>query len=197
MKRLGFGRGEADDIGGLTYHRRNQFVTVDYSVEDRPTYSPHVEIGFTRTRSRRFRSYARWLVGGSTRPIGLDRFPLWYAIPSDSQQRDYERWRYSNEAELRQALTRLRDEVVEIYARPLWENPQKLHNWIARFSLSSQFNRAKEIEDEMLRRAKKEADEAFGSCDYRKAAAVYSRIGVAKLGPVERKRLELSKKYRS
>lgn len=59
MKRRGFGRGEADDIGGLTYHRGNQFATIDYSVEDRPTYSPHVEIGSTRTRSRRLRSYAK------------------------------------------------------------------------------------------------------------------------------------------
>lgn len=142
MKRRGFGRGEADDIGGLTYHRGNQFATIDYSVEDRPTYSPHVEIGFTRTRSRRLRSYARWLVGGSARPISLDRLPLWYAIPSDSQHRDYERWRYSSEAELRQALARLRDEVVEVYARPLWEDPQELHNWIAKFSVSSQINRA-------------------------------------------------------
>ena len=63
---------------------------------------------------------------------GFDRIGLWYAVPEGSALRDYETWRYSNADELKQVLTRIRDEVVDVYARPLWDNAEKLAELIAR-----------------------------------------------------------------
>jgi hypothetical protein len=177
-----FSRGKANEIGGLTFRRGGRFVEVDYSVEESPRFCPQVRIGLLR-----------W----STLLSGFDHFGLWYAIPEDRNERDYELWRYSNAEELRKALTRIRDEVVEVYARPLWENPKQLLALIEQHAREATAARKLEIENEMLRRTREEADRAFHSRDYSKAATLYGQIGLPKLSPVERKRLELSKKYAS
>jgi hypothetical protein len=182
MQTHGFARGDADEIGGLTFRRGNRFLEVDYYVEDRPDFSPQVRIGLVR-----------W----ATLRSGFDRIGLWYAIPENRKERDYELWRYSNAEELKQVLTRIRDEVVDVYARPLWENPKELAALIARNSRDAKAEREREIQNEMLRREREEAERAFRSHDYRKAATLYTQIGESKLSPVERKRYELSKKYTS
>ena len=117
LRQYGFGSGEADEAGCLTYRRRLVFLQVHYYVEDRPKYSPMVSIGLSDAA----RLYS-----------GFDRIGLWYAIPESSELRDYEAWRYSNADELKQVLTRIRDEVVDVYARPLWENTEKLAELIER-----------------------------------------------------------------
>lgn len=182
MRSHGFGRGKADKGGGLTYRRGGRFLELDYYVEDIPNYSPHVNIGLLR-----------W----ATLRSGFDRIGLWYAIPEDRKERDYGLWRYSNAEELKQVVARIRDEVVDVYARPLWENPKELAAWIVQNSKDVKAQRRQEIEDEMLRRAKEEAQRAFRSGDYRKAAALYSQMDDLRMSPVEKKRLELSKKYTS
>jgi len=111
MRQHGFGSGEADDAGYLTYSRDRVFLQLHYYVEDRPRYSPMVSVGL---------SDAAHLY------LGFDRIGLWYAIPKGNELKDYETWRYSNADELKQVLTRIRDEVVDVYARPLWEDSKKL-----------------------------------------------------------------------
>lgn len=111
MREHGFDSGEADEGGCLTYRRGDVFLYVHYYVEDRPNYSPMVSIGL----SDEAHLYS-----------GFDRIGLWYAIPVGSELRDYETWRYSNADKLKQVLTRIRDEVVDVYARSLWENVDKL-----------------------------------------------------------------------
>jgi hypothetical protein len=115
LGQYGFGRGEADEAGCLTYRRRKVFLHLNYFVEDSPKYSPMVNIGLA--------DRAHYLT--------LDRIGLWYAIPEGSELRFYEDWRYSNADELKSVLTRIRDEVVDVYARPLWENAEKLAELIA------------------------------------------------------------------
>jgi hypothetical protein len=111
LRSSGFGNGEADEAGCLTWHRREVFLRVHYYVEDSPNYSPMVTIGLTRT---------------SRLVPAFDRIGLWYAIPPDVEVRDYGTWTFSNADEFRQVLTRIRDEVVDVYARSLWENQKKL-----------------------------------------------------------------------
>ena len=115
MRQHGFGKGEADKEGYLTYRRDDVFVQLHYYVEDRPNYSPMVSVGL-RDEAHLY--------------SGFDRIGLWYAIPEGSGLRDYETWRYSNAGELKQVLTRIRDEVVDVYARPLWEKQKKLEELI-------------------------------------------------------------------
>jgi len=115
LRSSGFGNGEADEAGCLTWHRGEVFMRVHYYVEDSPNYSPMVTIGLTRT---------------SRLVPAFDRIGLWYAIPQDVEVRDYGTWTFSNADEFRQVLTRIRDEVVDVYARPLWENKKKLKELI-------------------------------------------------------------------
>jgi hypothetical protein len=114
LQQHGFGRGEADEAGCLTYRRRQLFLQVHYFIEDSPKYSPMVSIGLADKAHR----------------LAFDRIGLWCAIPESSELRLYEDWRYSNADELKQALTRIRDEVVDVYGRPLWENKKKLEELI-------------------------------------------------------------------
>ena len=182
MQDHGFSRGKANEIGGLTFRRGGRFMEVDYYVEESPRFSPYVSIGLLR-----------WF----TLRAGFDRIGLWYAIPEGRKERDYGLWLYSNAEELREVLIRIRDEVVEVYARPLWENPKRLSALVEQRFREAKAERDREIENEMLRRTREEAERAFRSHDYSKAATLYGQIGGPNLSPVERKRLELSKKSAS
>ena len=115
LRQHGFWKGEIDKAGYLTYRRGDVFLQLHYYVEDRPKYSPMVSIGL----SDEIHLYS-----------GFDRVGLWYAVPQGSQLRDYETWRYSNADELKRVLSRIRDEVVDVYARPLWDSPDKLERLI-------------------------------------------------------------------
>lgn len=181
MQGHGFARGDADEAGGLTFRRGDRFLELDYYLEDRPNFSPQVRIGLVRRAL----------------PFGFNRISVWSAIPEDRKERDYELWRYSNAEELKRVLTRIRDEVVDVYARPLWENPKELAALIVQNSSDAKAEREREIQTEMLRRKREEAERAFQSHDYSKAAELYAQIGAPKLSPVERKRYELSKKHAS
>ena len=179
LKGHGFGHGQADQTGSLTYRRERTFLQIHYYVEDSPNYSPMVTLGRVRNA---------WL-----RPV-FDRIGLWYAIPSDdAEARDYELWRFSDAEQLEAALTRIRREVIEVYARPLWEHPQQLSALIR--------TRHGEVEAErqtdMVKSKKAEAERAFRAADYRLAATLYGELGESSLSELERKRYELSRKYRN
>jgi hypothetical protein len=176
MRNRGFAPGEADDTGSLIYRRDDCFLRVHYYVEDRPRYSPMVSIG---------------VLPATSLGIPFERIGLWYAVPTGSDAKDYELWRFSDAVELKQVLTRIRDEVVEVYGRPLWENPDQLARLINR-----RYEEAvAEREDEALKRKKAEAEQAFRSHDYRRAATLYSQMQESDLSSAERKRYELSRKY--
>ncbi len=173
LRRHGFEAGRADEIGSLSYDRGYCRLRLHYYVEERPRYSPMVSIG---------------LPGGAA---GLHEIGLWYAVPQGSEVRDYGLWRFSDPEELRRVLTRIRDEVVEVYARPLWENPERLAVLIE----SREREYVNEREAEASGRRKTEAEQAFKSHDYRTAAALYGQMNESELSPAERKRYEMSKRH--
>jgi hypothetical protein len=180
MRGHNFVRDEANDDGYVTYRRGDRFLKFHYYVEDSPKFSPMISIG---------------LAGAAAPRPGFDRIGLWYAIPANREERDYGLWRYSNAAELNKVFTRIRGEVVDVYARPLWENPKELAELVRQRHKEAKAERDAEIEGEMLRRQREQAEGAFRSHDYSKAAALYGQIGDSKLSAVERKRYELSKKH--
>ena len=176
LRQHGFGKGEADEAGCLTYDRGEVFLQVHYYVEDRPNYSPMVSIGLTRT---------------SPLIPAFDRIGLWYAIPPDVEERNYESWIFSNAGQLRQVLTRVRDAVVDVYARPLWENPDLLLTLLDRRYEEVKAERTAEI----VSRNKQEAERAFRAHDYKKAAQLYGLMKDSDLSTAERKRHEIAKKH--
>jgi hypothetical protein len=143
MRNRGFAPGEADDTGSLIYRRDDCFLRVHYYVEDRPRYSPMVSIG---------------VLPATSLGIPFERIGLWYAVPTGSDAKDYELWRFSDAVELKQVLTRIRDEVVEVYGRPLWENPDQLARLINR-----RYEEAvAEREDEALKRKRRRRNRLSG-----------------------------------
>jgi len=176
LRQHGFGNGEADEAGCLTYNRGEVFLRVHYYVEDSPNYSPMVSIGLTRT-SRLIPAF--------------DRIGLWYAIPPDAEETNYGTWTFSNADEFRQVLSRIRDEVVDVYARPLWENSDRLLTLLDRRYEEVKAERTAEI----VSRNKQEAERAFRAHDYKKAAQLYGLMKDSDLSMSERKRREIAKKH--
>ena len=178
LRRHGFGNGEANEVGCLTWHRGEVFLRVHYYVEDAPNYSPMVTIGLTRTSS---------LIPA------FDRIGLWYAIPPGAEVRDYGAWTFSNADQFRQVLSRIRDEVVEVYARPLWEDPDRLLTLIDNRYAEVKAERTTEI----VNQNKQEAERAFRAHDYEKAARLYGLMKDSDLTMAERKRHEIARKHSS
>lgn len=178
LRSFGFGNGEADEVGCLTWHGREVFLRVHYYVEDTPNYSPMVTLGITRT---------------SPLIPAFNTIGLWYAIPVDAEVRDYATWTYTNADELKQVLTRIRDEVVDVYARPLWDDPDRLAALIDTRFAEVKAERATEI----VNQKKQEAERAFRAHDYEKAARLYGLMKDSDLTMAERKRHEIAKKHSS
>jgi hypothetical protein len=178
LRAHGFGEGEADEAGYLTYRRGKVFLQFHYYVEDSPNFSPMVSIGLTRSD-----------------PLvpAFDRIGLWYAVPLDVEVRNYETWTFSSADDLRQVLTRVRDEVLDVYGRSLWENPDVLLTLI-----DNRFEEVKaERTSEIVNRNKQEAERAFRAHDYEKAARLYGLMKDSDLSQAERKRHEIAKKHSS
>lgn len=175
LKRHRFGPGRADETGSLLYRRGRCFLEIHYYVEDRPNYAPMVSIGLVSRLSLRSRS---------------DGIGLWYAISQGIEAREYECWRFSSAEELRKVLMRIRDEAVEVYARALWEDPNELARLVDERLAEIELERNADV----LGKKKAEAEHAFQSRDYVKAAALYGRMGESELSPIERKRYAYSKK---
>jgi hypothetical protein len=176
LRQHGFGKGEADETGCLTYHRREVVLRVYYWVEDNPNYSPMVSIGLDLK---------------SPLSPAVEQIGVWYAVPPNADERNYETWRFSNDDQLRDVLSRIRDRVVDVYARPLWEDPDLLARLIDQRNEEYVAERAAEVID----RKKQDAERAFRTKDYEKAAQLYGTMNQADLSTAERKRHEIAKRH--
>ena len=173
-----FGNGEADETGCLTYHRREVFVRVYYYVEDSPKYAPMVSIGLDLK---------------SPLAAAVEEIGVWYAVPTNAEERNYETWTFSNADELRSVLSRIRNQIVDVYARPLWEDPDRLASLIDRRNEEYDAERSNRV----VKQNKQDAERAFRAHDYEKAAKLYSLINEADLSMAERKRHEIAKRHSS
>jgi len=110
-------RPKLDHSDYVTYRRSRCFVQFHYWVEDAPAYSPMVAVG---------------LVPWPWQRLGLSEIGLWYAIPKGAEEALYETWRFSSAAQLVEVLTRIREQVLEPYGRPLWRDTGHLAELIAK-----------------------------------------------------------------
>lgn len=177
LGRHGFGNGEADETGSLTYHRGEVVLQVYYWVEDFPDYAPMVSLGLDL----------------KSQLVASEAIGLWYAVPPNTEAHNYETWHFANAEEMRNVFSRIRDEVVEVYARPLWEDPDQLAILIDRRAAEYDAERSAE----MVQRNKQDAERAFRAQDYAKAAQLYGAINEGDLSLAERKRHEIAKRHLS
>ncbi len=171
----GFGLPRVDRVSGVTYSNGECCIEISYWLEDSPLFTPMVAIG---VESR----YAH------EPPVTLNRIGLWYAIPANLAVHDYGSWRFSNPRDLEESLLRIRDEVIDKYAKPLWLRLDQLIVLIQRRSAEFSAAQAEEARQKKIT----EAAIAFKEGKYAKVLNIYSSIGVDNLTPAERKRYEIA-----
>ncbi len=115
----GFSETSVDVTGVPTFSRFGVFLEVGYDLESAPSYEPTVVLGVGE------KTYDE-----SFQPCGV---PFWYVIPGNLEENKYSDWTFKTEAELEKVLARIRDEVLELYAKPLWLNLDRLEKVISRF----------------------------------------------------------------
>lgn len=115
---------------------------------------------------------------------------LWAAIPESDPRRHYWDWLFSNAEELEAVMRRIRDEVVDVFALPLWDRPGAIKELVDRYEEEQRLKALAEAAE----RTKQEAHAAFQEGDYAKTVALYERLTLAELEPSHRKRLEIARK---
>ena len=109
------------DRGGRIYYRQSDvFLNVSYDVENYPKYRPSVVLGIGED-----------LYG--QKGLAFNGVPFWYLIPSDLPERKYSFWTFSSTEDLKLVLARIKDEILEPYAKPLWESRANLEKHISNF----------------------------------------------------------------
>lgn len=158
----------------IIYNKADIFLEIYYFPEDIPNYSLMIGIGFIKRNN------------GS---IGYDSVGLWYALPENGF--DYKDWKFSAQEELERNLTQICNNILEKYAKPLWENPVMLRSLIdAQLSVSGADG------DEQLRISKLlKAKQAFKTGHYKVAVKIFEEVGVNNLSTVELQMYNIGKKY--
>jgi hypothetical protein len=115
----GFSVSRVETDGAVIFKCFDVFLEIGYELETAPNYSPTVVIGLGD------RKYDE-----SGKPAGV---PLWFVIRDDVPAKRYSFWKFSSEGELRAVLLRIKNEVVERYARPLWQRTEVLEKMLVNF----------------------------------------------------------------
>lgn len=115
----GFEVVRTEAYGAVVFKRLGVFMHFGYELESAPNYSPTVDIGF---RDQKY--------GEDLQPVGV---PMWFVIGEYEPVVNYSNWTFSTEDQLRQVLIRIKAEVLDPYAKPLWQHPETLEREIARF----------------------------------------------------------------
>jgi hypothetical protein len=170
----GFARRRTAGFDEVIFERFPTRLRVHYLPEEPRPYSPMVSIGF---------------VPGFDHKLQGSMIGLWYAIPADDEGQDYSNWRFDSEAQLSAALQRIRDDLLDRFARPLWEDPQRLRGLLER--------QLGELKEERLARIferdRAAAIRAFADGDYARTVELYSGLPERLLARSDAKRLAISK----
>lgn len=108
-------------VGGVTFRNDDIFIEISYDPETYPTYSLTVVVGIG------VEAYDEW-----GRFTGI---PIWSIISEDDAGNDLLMQTFSNESELSDLLAKIQVSILDNYAKPLWENRNKLEKKIKKFSV--------------------------------------------------------------
>jgi len=175
FQKYGFKLGVTNEAK-IVYYKGDIFLEIYYYPEDIPNYSLIIGIGFT-SKDKEF--------------IYYDGVGLWYAIDQSGDVINYQNWKFSNQEELERNLIRIREEIIERYAKPLWENPDKLRSLIDAQISESRSEYEKHIRKYRLQKAK----EAFKSGLYNESVEIFEEIGVSNLSTAELQMYNLGKNH--
>ena len=126
----------------VSYRGRSCWIRIHYLPEELPPFSPMLTIGVDGSAIARAASCVgvpatrtHWVFRTVGRLLNRDLPPplvreigLWDAIPEGDPAASYHSWRFASAEELSNVARRLLEEVIEPYARPLWEEPRQLRD---------------------------------------------------------------------
>lgn len=157
----------------VIYNKEDIFVEIYYYPEDIPNYVLMIGIGFIKSSN------------GSK---DYDCVGLWYALPQNSY--DFKDWKFSTQQGLKRNLSHIRKNILEKYAKPLWENPAKL-----RCLIDAQLNETKSGALEQMRIQNiLKAKQAFKAGQYSEAVRIFEQVGVNNLSTVELQMYNIGKR---
>ncbi len=118
MEENGFTEVSINEMGGLMFSRFGVFLEVNYEMETVP-------------------QDLTMCIGTGERKYDKDGHiccvPYWYLLPRDSPENSATGAGFRNEAELEALLLRFREAFLELYAKPLWLNSDRLEKTIENF----------------------------------------------------------------
>ncbi len=115
----GFTEVRENEIGGVWFSRFGVFLEISYELETVPqTLSVVIGVGENKYESP------------SGHPCCV---PYWYLLPRVDSQNQSGLVGFKTESELETLLGQIKDNVLEPYAKPLWNNIEKLEVTIANF----------------------------------------------------------------
>ena len=115
----GFAVSRVEADGAVIFKRFDVFLEIGYELETAPNYSPTVVIGLGEKK-----------YDEAGKPAGV---PLWFVIRDDEPTKRYSFWKFSTEAELREVLFRIKNEVLDRHVRHLWQRTELLEKMLANF----------------------------------------------------------------
>jgi hypothetical protein len=104
---------------GVLYRWFDIFLEVGYEPITCPDYSPTIVLGTGPD-----------IYDESGLPACV---PFWYVIPDSLPESGYSLWTFRDEAQLKGVLVRIKVEILEPHAKPLWLSLDRLENCISGF----------------------------------------------------------------
>lgn len=175
FQKYGFRLNESNETK-IVYSKGDIFLEIYYYPEDIPNYSLIISIGFIE-KDKDF--------------TGYDGVGLWYALYQSGDVINYQNWKFSAQEELESNLIGIRDDIIEKYAKSLWEKPDKLRSLI-----DSQLNESRSKYEEQVRSQRlQKAKLAFNSGLYNEAVEIFEKIGVSNLSAIELQMYTIGKNH--
>jgi len=155
----------------VIYYRNNIFLEMSYEPFDCPDYCI-IGIGYKKEVEK------------------IQYYPsvgIWYLLPSDFGEYN---WKFSDEISLEAGLVRVRDEMIDKYIKPLWENQYCLMQKIDKYWEE----RSARDKEEEIRRKRLRARDEYKKGNYKIAIELFEEMGIENLLQVDEKMYQISLK---
>ena len=155
----------------VIYYRNNIFLEMSYEPFDCPDYCI-IGIGYKKEVEK------------------IQYYPsvgIWYLLPSDFGEYN---WNFSDEISLEAGLVRVRDEMIDKYIKPLWENQYCLMQKIDKYWEE----RSARDKEEEIRRKRLRARDEYKKGNYKIAIELFEEMGIENLLQVDEKMYQISLK---
>src|SRR5690625_2210578 len=119
FNRHGFVERDVGPIGEILYKKLDLFIEVGYVPESSPNYSLTIILGTDKAKLNK-----------TDLSNGV---PFWYLLPNGFFGEKPERFEFESETDLNALLSRTKNDVLENYMKPLWNDRALLKKTIIKF----------------------------------------------------------------